>query len=72
MASGCRQKVTKMDTYGRKRLLDGYDNISLDGLHEEMCHLLGLQCQFIMDTRERPFGGSECVIVVLEDEEGSK
>ncbi|OBT94441.1 hypothetical protein VE01_07189 [Pseudogymnoascus verrucosus] len=25
-----------------------------------------------MDTRERPFGGSECVIVVLKDEEGSK
>ncbi|KFZ04010.1 hypothetical protein V502_10481 [Pseudogymnoascus sp. VKM F-4520 (FW-2644)] len=61
-----------MDTYGRKRGLDGYDNINLDGLQEEMCRLLGLQCQFIMDTRERPFGGSECVIVVLEDEEGSK
>lgn len=61
-----------MDTQGRKRVLDGYDKISLDGLQEEMCRLLGLKCQFIMDTRQRPFGGSECVIVVLEYEKGSK
>ncbi|ELR01862.1 hypothetical protein VC83_06314 [Pseudogymnoascus destructans] len=61
-----------MDTHGRKRVLEGYDNISLDGLQEEMGHFLGRECQFIMDTRERPFGGSECVIVVLEDKEGSK
>jgi hypothetical protein len=61
-----------MDTQGRKRVLNGYDSISLDGLKEEMCHLLGLECQFVMDTRERPFGGSECVVVVLEDAQGSK
>lgn len=72
LAFRSRKIVMEMDTLGRKRLLDGYDNISLDGLQEEMCRLLGLQCQFIMDTRERPFGGSECVIVVLEDEKGSK
>lgn len=61
-----------MDTEGRKKVLDGYDNINLDGLKEEMHRLLGLKCQFIMDTRERPFGGSECVIVVLKDEKESK
>lgn len=61
-----------MDAQGRKIVLDGYDNIGLDGLQEEMCSLLGLQCQFIMDTRQRPFRGSECIIVVLEDEEGLK
>ncbi|KFZ07804.1 hypothetical protein V501_06207 [Pseudogymnoascus sp. VKM F-4519 (FW-2642)] len=61
-----------MDTQGRKRVLDGYDSINLDGIQEEMCPLLGVKCQFVMDTRKRPFGGSECVIVVLEDEERSK
>ncbi|OBT74311.1 hypothetical protein VF21_06877 [Pseudogymnoascus sp. 05NY08] len=50
-----------MDIQGRKRILDGYDNVNLDGLQEEMHH-----------TRERPFGGSECVIVVFEDEGGLK
>lgn len=61
-----------MDTQGRKKVLDGYDGINLNGLQEEMCRLLSPECQFIMDTRERPFGGSECIIVVIEDEEGSK
>ncbi|KFY74438.1 hypothetical protein V499_05554 [Pseudogymnoascus sp. VKM F-103] len=61
-----------MDTQGRKKVLDGYDNIDLDGLQDEMCDLLGLKCQFIIDTRKRPFGASECVIVVLEDEKGLK
>ncbi|OBT46060.1 hypothetical protein VE00_02881 [Pseudogymnoascus sp. WSF 3629] len=61
-----------MDTQGRKIVFGGYDNINLDGLQEEMHRVLGLKCQFIMDTRERPFGGSECVIVVLEDEKKSK
>jgi hypothetical protein len=61
-----------MDTQGRKIVLGGYDNINLDGLQEEMHRVLGLKCQFIMDTRERPFGGSECVIVVLEDEKKTK
>lgn len=60
------------DTHGRKKVLDGYDNINLDGLQQEMSRLLGLQCQFIMGSRDRPFGGSECVIVALEDEAGSK
>lgn len=61
-----------MDNQGRKELLGGYDGIDLNGLQEEMCLLLSLKSQFVMSTRERPFGGSECVIVVLQDEEGSK
>ncbi|KFY67772.1 hypothetical protein V497_00236 [Pseudogymnoascus sp. VKM F-4516 (FW-969)] len=69
---GCREAVMDMDTHGRKNVLDGYDNTNLDGLQQELSRLVGLQCQFIMDSRDRPFGGSECVIVVLEDEAGSK
>lgn len=61
-----------MDTQGRKKVLNGYNSINLDGLREEMCHLLGRDCQFVMNTRERPFGGSERVIVVLEDTQSSK
>lgn len=61
-----------MDSLGRKKVLDGYDCINLDGLKEEISRFLGLECCFIMDTQKRPFGGSECVIVVLEDTEGSK
>lgn len=34
-----------------------------------MAQLLGVEYQFTIDTRERPFEGSECVIVVLEDAE---
>ncbi|KAM5434718.1 hypothetical protein MferCBS31731_006490 [Microsporum ferrugineum] len=34
-----------------------------------MAQLLGVECQFTIDTRERPFEGSECAIVVLEDAE---
>lgn len=61
-----------MAAQGRKKLLNGYDKIILNGLKVEMSHLLGLTCDFIMDTRERPFGGSECVVVVLQDTAGSK
>ncbi|KFY00197.1 hypothetical protein O988_03455 [Pseudogymnoascus sp. VKM F-3808] len=70
--AGGREAVMDTDTHGRKKVLDGYDNINLDGLQQDLSRLLGLQCQFIMDSLDRPFGGSECVIVVLKDEAGSK
>ncbi|EEQ31393.1 conserved hypothetical protein [Microsporum canis CBS 113480] len=47
-----------MDSLGRKKVLDGYDCINLDGLKEEISRFLGLECCFIMDTQKRPFGGT--------------
>ena len=41
--------------------------ISVTGIQEQASKLCESACQFILGIQEHPFGGGECVILLIED-----